>query len=169
MRNASVDFVHSNSEIIRFDKDYKLIIFKACKDAGLRRCDWEHIENEILIKFSMGRIEYDPTYGIKASAYYYIIAKNAASDERKKQHFVELDDKEMEYVPDEHNPFVNIEAKDNYFVVTEALKRLVKKCRDKKKIKILRYLILRYLIQRYLIMIIKSLKNVYPLNSFAKF
>ena len=63
-------FVHSNAEIVRFEKDYKLVIFQACKDAKLRRCDWEAVKNLVLEKYAQGRIEYDPAKKAKPTTYY---------------------------------------------------------------------------------------------------
>ena len=100
-KKDSGNFVHTDSEIVRFIEDYKLIIYKACKDAWLRKCDWEIVESDMAIKFAQGRIEYDPTRGVKASSYYYKIAWNCAKDQiRKDLRFVELDDKEIEHVLD---------------------------------------------------------------------
>ena len=138
MRKESGDFKHTNSEIVRFEEDYKLIIFSACKAAGLRRCDWESVESEILLKYSMGLMEYDSTRGAKASSYYYMIAWCKARDFiRKQRRLVELDDNEMEHVFDEHEPIVQTEIEDERLMVTEAIRRLVKDMRDKTKVEVL--------------------------------
>ena len=54
-------FVHSNAEIERFDKEYRAIIFKGCADAKLRRSDWEAVEDLVLEKYALGKIEFNPT------------------------------------------------------------------------------------------------------------
>ena len=138
MRKESGDFKHTSLEIVRFEEDYKLIIFSACKAAGLRRCDWEGVVNEMLLKYAMGLMEYDPTRGAKASSYYYKIARNKAKDFiKKQQRLVELDDNEMEHVLDEHEPVVQTEIEDERLIVIEAIRRLVKEMRDKTKVEIL--------------------------------
>ncbi len=138
MRKESGDFKHTSSEIVRFEEDYKLIIFSACKAAGLRRCDWEGVVNEMLLKYAMGLMEYDPTRGAKASSYYYKIARNKAKDFiKKQQRLVELDDNEMEHVLDEHEPVVQTEIEDERLIVIEAIRRLVKEMRDKTKVEVL--------------------------------
>ena len=145
MRKESGDFKHTNSEIVRFEEDYKLIIFSACKAAGLRRCDWESVESEILLKYSMGLMEYDSTRGAKASSYYYMIAWCKARDFiRKQRRLVELDDNEMEHVFDEHEPIVQTEIENERLMVTEAIRRLVKDMRDKTKVEIL----IRYVLSK---------------------
>ena len=145
MRKESGDFKHTNSEIVRFEKEFKLVIFSACKAAGLRRCDWEGVVNEMLLKYAMGLMEYDPTRGAKASSYYYKIARNKAKDFiRKQQRFVELDDNEMEHVLDEHEPISQAEIEDEWLIVTEAIRRLVKEMRDKTKVEIL----IRYVLNK---------------------
>ena len=50
-------YIHNNTEIVRFDKEYRLVVFQACKDAKLGRCDWEAVENMVLEKYAQGRIE----------------------------------------------------------------------------------------------------------------
>ena len=138
MKKESGNFKHTNSEIVRFEKEYKLVIFSACKSAGLRRCDWESVESEMLLKYSMGLMEYDPNRGAKASSYYYRIAWNKAKDFIRKQlSFVELDDKEMENVLDEHEQIVQAEIEDERLIATEAIRRLAKGMRDKSKMEIM--------------------------------
>ena len=144
MRKESGDFKHTNSKIVRFEKEFKLVIFSACKAAGLRRCDWEGVVNEMLVKFSWGRIEYDTSRGAKATSYYYRIAKNVALDECRKQRLVELDDNEMEHVLDEHEPISQAEIEDEWLIVTEAIRRLVKEMRDRAKVEIL----IRYVVNK---------------------
>ena len=144
MRKESGDLKHTNSEIVRFEKEFMRVIFSACKSAGLRRCDWEGVVNEMLVKFSRGRIEYDGSRGAKATSYYYRIAKNVALDECRKQRLVELDDNEMEHVLDEHEPIVQTEIEDERLIVTEAIRRLVKEMRDKTKVEIL----IRYVLNK---------------------
>ena len=138
MRKDSGNFVHTDSEVVRFINECKLIIYKACKDAWLRKCDWETVENDMAIKYALGRIEYDPTRGVKASSYYYKIARNSAKDQIRQQlRFVELDDKEIEHVFDEHDLFAQITDKDKQLLFTEAFRRLAKEMRDKRKVEIL--------------------------------
>lgn len=138
MRKESGNFKHTNSEIGRFEKEFKLVIFSACKAAGLRRCDWEGVVNEMLLKYAMGLMEYDPTRGAKASSYYYKIAWNKAKDFiKRQQRLVELDDNEMEHVLDEHEPIVQAEIEDERLIVIEAIRRLVKEMRDKTKVEVL--------------------------------
>ena len=144
MRKESGNFKHTNSEIGRFEKEFKLVIFSACKAAGLRRCDWEGVVNEMLVKFSWGRIEYDASRGAKATSYYYRIAKNVALDECRKQRLVELDDNEMEHVLDEYEPIAQAGIEDERLIVTEAIRRLVKEMRDKTKVEIL----IRYVLSK---------------------
>ena len=145
MRKESGDFKHTNSEIVRFEKEFQLVIFSACKAAGLRRSDWEGVVNEMLLKYAMGLMEYDPTRGAKASSYYYKIARNKAKDFiRKQQRFVELDDNEMEHVLDEHEPIAQVEIEDERLIVTEAIRRLVKEMRDRTKVEIL----IRYVVNK---------------------
>ena len=136
MGNQSV-CVHSNDEIVRFDKEYRLVVFQACKDVTLRRCDWEAVENLVLEKFAQGRIEYDPTRKAKPTSYYYAIAKNCAIDELRRQRFVELDDKAEAEIRDEHDQFAMIERQDEKVIVEEAFKRLATECHDWQKIQIL--------------------------------
>ena len=135
-------FVHDNAEIVRFDKDYKLVIFQACKDAKLRCCDWEAVKNLVLEKYAQGRIEYDPARGTKPTTYYYVVAFHCAKDELRKQRFVELDSKLEAEIRDEHDLFAMIEKKDEQRIVVEAFKRLAMECRDKQKLQIL----LRYVV-----------------------
>ena len=138
MRKDSGNFVHTNSEIVRFINDYKLTIFKACKDAWLRKCDWEIVENDMAIKYAQGHIEYDPTRGAKANSYYYKIAWNCAKDQIRKQlRFVELDDKEIELVFDEHDQFAQMANKDKQLHIREAIRRLAKEMHDMRKVEIL--------------------------------
>ena len=135
-------FVHDNAEIVRFDKDYKLVIFQACKDAKLRCCDWEAVKNLVLEKYAQGRIEYNPTKKAKPTSDYYAIAKNCAIDMLRKQRFVELDDKEEAEIRDEHDQFAMMEGEDEKGIVEEAFKRLAVECRDRQKVQIL----LRYVV-----------------------
>ena len=137
-KKESGNFVHEDSEVVSFINEYKLIIYKACKDAWLRKCDWEIVENDMAIKYALGRIEYDPTRGVKASSYYYTIAWNSAKDQIRQQlRFVELDDKEIEHVLDEQDLFAQITDKDKQLLFTEAFRRLAKEMRDKRKVEIL--------------------------------
>ena len=135
-------FVHSNAEIVRFEKEYKLVIFQACKDAKLRRCDWEAVKNLVLEKYARGRIEYDPTKKAKPTTYYFKVARNCARDELRKQRFVELDSKLEAEIRDERDLFAMMEKKDEQGIVVEAFKRLAMECRDKQKVQIL----LRYVV-----------------------
>ena len=130
-------YVHSNAEIVRFDKDYKPVIFQACKDATLRRCDWEIVENLVLEKFAQGRIEYDPTRKAKPTSYYYAIARNCAKDELRRQRFVELDEKQEAEIRDEHDQFGMMEREDEKGILKESFKRLAVECRDRQKVQIL--------------------------------
>ena len=129
--------VHSNDEVVRFDKEYRLVVFQACKDAMLRRCDWEAVENMVLEKYAQGRIEYDPTKKAKPTSYYYAIAKNCAIDMLRKQRFVELDDNAEAENRDEHDQFAMMESEDEKRIVEEAFKRLAVECRDQQKVQIL--------------------------------
>ena len=129
--------VHSNAEIVRFDKEYRLVVFQACKDATIRRCDWEAVENLVLEKYAQGRIEYDPTRNAKPTSYYYAIARNCAIDELRRQRFVELDDKAEAEIRDEHDPFAMMKRQDEKVIVEEAFKRLAMECRDRQKVQIL--------------------------------
>ena len=129
--------VHSNDEVVRFDREYRLVVFQACKDAMLRRCDWEAVENMVLEKYAQGRIEYNPTRKAKPTSYYYAIAKNCAIDMLRKQRFVELDDKEEAEIRDEHDQFAMMEGEDEKGIVEEAFKRLAVECRDRQKVQIL--------------------------------
>ena len=129
--------VHSNDEVVRFDKEYRLVVFQACKDAMLRRCDWEAVENMVLEKYAQGRIEYDPTKKAKPTSYYYAIAKNCAIDMLRKQRFVELDDNAEAEIRDEHDQFAMMESEDEKGIVEEAFKRLAVECRDQQKVQIL--------------------------------
>ena len=129
--------VHSNDEVVRFDKEYRLVVFQACKDAMLRRCDWEAVENMVLEKYAQGRIEYDPTKKAKPTSYYYAIAKNCAIDMLRKQRFVELDDNAEAEIRDEHDQFAMMESEDEKGIVEEAFKRLSVECRDRQKVQIL--------------------------------
>ena len=135
--------VHSNDEVVRFDKEYRLVVFQACKDAMLRRCDWEAVENMVLEKYAQGRIEYDPTKKAKPTSYYYAIAKNCAIDMLRKQRFVELDDNAEAENRDEHDQFAMMESEDEKRIVEEAFKRLAVECRDQQKVQIL----LRYAVK----------------------
>ena len=129
--------VHSNDEVVRFDKEYRLVVFQACKDAMLRRCDWEAVENMVLEKYAQGRIEYNPTKKAKPTSYYYAIAKNCAIDMLRKQRFVELDDNAEAEIRDEHDQFAMMESEDEKGIVEEAFKRLAVECRDRQKVQIL--------------------------------
>ncbi len=141
MRIASVDFVHTDSEIVRFIKDYKLIIYKACEKARLNRCDWEIVESEMALKYAYGRINYDPAHGVKDTTYVFAIALNAAHDQMRSRHperFQEMEDKDWDSIADKYDKYKQREeAKDDKVIVIEALRRLVSKCHDKKKIEIL--------------------------------
>ena len=129
--------VHSNDEVVRFDKEYRLVVFQACKDAMLRRCDWEAVENMVLEKYAQGRIEYNPTKKAKPTSYYYAIAKNCAIDMLRKQRFVELDDNAEAEIRDERDQFAMMESEDDKEIVEEAFKRLAVECRDRQKVQIL--------------------------------
>ncbi|MCR4573462.1 MAG: hypothetical protein K5787_06815 [Lentisphaeria bacterium] len=147
MRIASVDFVHTNSEIVRFIKDYRSIIYKACEKAGLSRCDWENVESEVALKYAHGRINYDPARGCKDTTYVFAIALNAAHDLLRCQHperFQEMEDKDWDSIADKIDKNKQREAMDDKVIVMEALRRLVQKCHDKKKIEIL----LRYVVEK---------------------
>ena len=147
MRNASVDFVHTNSEIVRFIKDYRSIIYKACEKAGLSRCDWENVESEVALKYAHGRINYDPARGFKDTTYVFAIALNAAHDLLRSRHperFQEMEDKDWDSIADKFDKNKQREAVDDNVIVMEALRRLVQKCHDKKKIEIL----LRYVVEK---------------------
>ena len=133
-------YIHDNFEIVNFDREYRLVIFKACADAGLRRGDWETVENLVLEKYAQGKIECDPTR--EAVPYVYTIAKNCASDERRKQRLVEFEGNEMLEICDERNHFAKFEKDDVRMIVEEAFRRLVSECRDKEKVQIL----LRYVV-----------------------
>ena len=133
---------HSNAEVVSFDRKYKSVFFDAFTKAGLRRCDWETVENILLEKYADGRIEYDPTGKAKPTTYYFVVARNCAIDELRKQRFVELDDKEMSEIRDEHNSLALIDDKDERRFVEEAFRRFVAECRDKQKALIL----LRYVV-----------------------
>ena len=142
MEKQSV-YVHSNDEVARFAQEYEPIIFQACKNATLRRCDWGAVETLVLEKYAQGRIEYDPTRGTKPTSYYYKIAWRCAKDELKKQRFVELDEKAEASIQDRHNPFAELAKNDMLMFVEEAFKRLAMECRDKQKLQIL----LRYVLK----------------------
>ena len=129
--------VHSNDEVVRFDREYRLVVLQACKDAMLRRCDWEAVENMVLEKYAQGRIEYNPTKKAKPTSYYYAIARNCAIDMLRSQRFVELDDKAEAEIRDERDQFAMMESEDEKRIVEEALKRLAVECRDRQKIQIL--------------------------------
>lgn len=136
-------YVHTNAEVVRFMKEHKRTIFQACKDAGLRRCDWESVENEIAVKYAIGRCEYDPTRGAMYSTYIYKVSKNCAIDEIRRQHaerVQDLDDKDWEKLGDGHDIFRWLEASDERIIVKEAFIRIAPKIRDKKKL----VLLLRY-------------------------
>jgi len=133
--------VRSNAEIVRFDKEYRPVIFRGCKAARLRRCDWEAVENLLLEEYAHGRIEYDPQ-NAKPTGYYYAIAKNCAIDEVRKRRFAELDEKLEAGIRDEHERFTMMEKEDEKKIVVEAFKRLAVECRDRQKIQIL----LRYVV-----------------------
>ena len=77
--------VHGNAEFVRFEKNCKPIVFQACKRAMLRRCEWEAVENPVLEKHALGRIEYGPARNVKSTAYYYSVAGNCAMDELGKR------------------------------------------------------------------------------------
>ena len=130
-------YVHSNDEVVRFDKEYRLVVFQACKDAMLRRCDWEAVENMVLEKYAQGRIEYNPTKKVKPTSYYYAIARNCAIDMLRKQRFVELDDKAEAEIRDERDQFGILESEEERRIVEEAFKRLAVECRDRQKVQIL--------------------------------
>ena len=129
--------VHDNAEIIRFDKEYKPVIFQACKNAGLRRCDWEGVESIVLEKYAQGKIEFDPARNAKPTSYYYAIARNCAKDEVRKQRFVELDDKTEAEIRDVRNHFAMMESEDEKRIAVEAFRRLTEECRDRQKVQIL--------------------------------
>lgn len=135
--------VHSNAEVVRFEKEYRSVIFQACKDAMLRRCDWETVESLVLEKYAQGKIEYNPTKKAKPTSYYYAIARNCAIDEIRKRHrLVELDDKSEDELHDEHDQFAMMAREDEKEIVKEAFKRLAMECRDRQKVQIL----LRYVV-----------------------
>ena len=129
--------VHSNDEVVRFDKEYRLVFFKACKDATLMRCDWAAVENMVLEKYAQGKIEYNPTKQTKPTSYYYAVAKNCAIDMLRRQRFVELDDKTEAGIPDARDQFAMLEKQDEKELVVEAFKRLSAECRDQQKVQIL--------------------------------
>lgn len=130
-------YVHSNTEIVRFDKEYRLVVFQACKDAMLRRCDWEAVENMVLEKYAQGRIEYNPAKKAKPTSYYYAIARNCAIDMLRSQRFAELDDKAEAEIRDERDQFAMMESEDEKGIVEEAFKRLAVECPDRQKVQIL--------------------------------
>ena len=140
-------YVHTDSEIVRFIKDYRLIIYKACKTANLNRCDWENVESEMALKYASGRINYDPARGFKDTTYVFAIALNVARDQMRSRHperFQEMEDKDWNSIADKLDRHKQREAVDDKVIVMEALRRLVKKCQDKKKIEIL----LRYVVEK---------------------
>ena len=129
--------VHGNDEVVRFDREYRLVVFQACKDAMLRRCDWEAVENVVLEKYAQGRIEYNPTKKAKPTSYYYAIAKNCAIDMLRSQRFVELDDRAEAEIRDERDQFAMVESEDEKRIVEEAFKGLAVECPDRQKVQIL--------------------------------
>ena len=130
-------YVHSNTEIVRFDKEYRLVVFQACKDARLGRCNWDAVENMVLEKYAQGRIEYNPSKKAKPTSYYYAIARNCAKDMLRSQRFVELDDKAEAEIRDERDQFVMMESKDEKGIAEEVFKRLAVECPDRQKVQIL--------------------------------
>ena len=129
--------VHSNDEVVRFDREYRLVVLQACKDAMLRRCDCEAVENMVLEKYAQGKIEYNPTKKAKPTSYYYAIARNCAIDMLRSRRFVELDDKAEAEIRDERDQFAMMESEDEKRIVEEALKRLAVECPDRQKVQIL--------------------------------
>ena len=129
-------FVHSSAEIECFGKEYRAIIFKGFADAKLRRSDWEMVESLVLEKYALGKIEFNPTKISEPSKYYYIVARNCAKDEVRKQRFVELDEKGEAEICDRHDQFSMMEQ-DEKGVVQEAFRRLSKECPDTQKVEIL--------------------------------
>lgn len=116
---------------------YRLVVLQACKDAMLRRCDCEAVENMVLEKYAQGKIEYNPTKKAKPTSYYYAIARNCAIDMLRSQRFVELDDKAEAEIRDERDQFAMMESEDEKRIVEEAFKRLAVECPDRQKVQIL--------------------------------
>ncbi len=137
--NVSPAHVHTNSETASFINEQKLVIYKACKDSILRRCDWDVVVNSVARKYSKGQIEYNPARG-KYSTFVYAVAKNCAIDELRRQHperFQNMDDKEWGNVHDEHDDYSHTVAGDRQVIGEEALRRLTSETRDKTKVEIL--------------------------------
>jgi len=134
-------YLHTDTETVRFETEFKLRMFSAFKKAGLRRADWEDMESIILEKYAQGEFEKDQK--LKPASYIFSSARNCAFDEcRKQRRFVELDDMSMAGTRDSHNFFAMMERNDQRVVVEEAFRRLVKECRDRQKVQIL----LRYVV-----------------------
>lgn len=131
-------YVHTDAEIKKFIAGNKLLIYKACKDAKIRHCDWDDVVNNVAIKYAEGKIDFDLTRGVKYSTYIYSIAFNSAIDALRKLHperFQDLDDKGWKNIKDEHEN--NAYADDVKIIVSEALRRLAKEMRDKVKLELL--------------------------------
>ena len=139
-KNCSADFEKMNADVISFIKEFKPLIFKASKYVGLRRCFWEGVLSEMAERFAEGRIKFDPTRGVKASTYVFLIAECVARDEIRRQHperFEEMDDRAWENLGDERNGYARLDADDEKLIAMEAIRRLTKQIRDKVKIELL--------------------------------
>ena len=113
-RSTSVEWTVNNEQVKQFLNENRQVIYSACRSKGLRRSDWEIVENSMAIKFAQGKIQYNPERGVKRTTYIYAIARNTAIDLFKKQLvvFEEEDDITSVESGDERRQFASLHERD---------------------------------------------------------
>ena len=139
-KKAVAGFVRKNVDVAQVYKNYKPVVYRACSDVNLRRCDWDVVLNNVAIKFAEGRVSYDASRGAKPTTYFYQVALNCAKDEIRRQHperLKEMEEKDWNSIDDERDNHAQLNESDKKFVVMEALRRLFMKVQDKIKFELL--------------------------------
>lgn len=130
---ASFSEKQLNDKTAAFITEFKPVIEKAAANVGLDPFFFDEVVSSLAVKFSLGKINYDPSKGVERCAYIYAIAHNMAVNYlRKNEKWLGftpiIDDENFDAV--EHGaytePWNESATEDARMVFTEALKRLSK-------------------------------------------
>ena len=130
---ASFSNEQLNDKVAAFISKFKSVIERAAAQVGLDHFFYDEVVVELACKFSLGKIQYDPSMGVGEEAYIYSIAHNAAVNLKRKNNKWDGNvsiDEDGTFDPIGTHIYSNFESgfetDDSLFIFFEALKRLSK-------------------------------------------
>ena len=130
---ASLSTEELNVKVTEFINKYKKVIYSAVRKVGLSAYFVDDVVMELAIKYSLGKLHFDPTKGVNEAAYIRHIASNAAINIRRQntkwEEPISIDDDDA-FKPVEDKACTEwtteLDTEDKHFVLTETVKRLSK-------------------------------------------